>query len=191
MIPKKKPEEKFTYADYLSWPDEERWELIEGEAWDMSPAPGTDHQKVLREIFGRFYEYLQGKNCELFPAPFDVRFQEPNELSDEEILTVVQPDLVVICDPSKIDERGCAGAPDIAVEILSPSTAYKDETMKLKLYEKHGVKEYWIVNPEAQYIMIYRLDREKYSKPEYLKDDDIIESRVLKGFKAKLSDLFL
>jgi len=108
-----------------------------------------------------------------------------------DIETVVQPDIVVVCDNKKIDKKGCLGAPDIVVEILSPSTGYKDETSKLALYEKYGVREYWIVNPDAEYIMIYRLKDNKYEKPEYLKKDDILSSIVLEGLTIKLKDIFL
>ena len=191
MIPKRKTGERFSYADYLSWPEDERWEIIEGEAWDMSPAPNTEHQRLSMVLSGEIYNYLKDKSCEVFTAPFDVRLQEAKDLADEDVETVVQPDLVVICDKSKIDKKGCLGAPDIVIEILSASTAFKDETQKLKLYEKYGVREYWIVNPEARYIMIYRLEGDKYTKPEYLKDDDILESLVLKGLKIRLPDIFV
>ena len=190
MIPKKKPDEKFTYADYLKWPGEERWEIIQGEAFDMSPAPGTTHQAVSMSLSNKIYNYLNEKSCKVFAAPFDVRLVEFNQQFDDEVETVVQPDISVICDESKIDERGCVGAPDIVIEILSPSTAYKDESKKLRLYEKHGVKEYWIVNPDAKYIMIYRYEGAGYNKPEYYKDKDIIKSRVLKGLEIPLNEIF-
>jgi Uma2 family endonuclease len=102
----------------------------------------------------------------------------------------VQPDLSVVCGQTKLDDRGCLGAPDITVEILSPSTSYKDQTEKLRLYEKYGVKEYWIFNPDAKYAMIYRLEGVKYGKPEYLTEDDILESNALKGLKIVLSDVW-
>ena len=190
MIPKLKADEKFTYTDYQTWPDDERWELIEGEAWDMSPAPNTGHQSISMILSGEFYNYLKDKPCNVFAAPFDVRLQEEEDSSEDEIITVVQPDIAVICDKDKIDKKGCLGAPDIVIEILSPSTAFKDETNKLKLYEKHGVKEYWIVNPEANYIIIYHLKGNRFTKPEYYRDNDIIESSVLKDLKINLADIF-
>lgn len=191
MIPKKNSDEKFTYGDYITWPEDERWEIIEGKAWDMSPAPNTGHQNISMILSGEIYNYLKDKPCMVFTAPFDVRLMEEEGLSDEEIETVVQPDISVICDQNKIDKKGCLGAPDIVIEILSPSTAFKDESHKLKLYEKFGVKEYWIVNPEAKYIVIYRLEGNRYNKPEYLKDDDTIESTVLKDLKINLPDIFI
>ncbi|MEA1911049.1 MAG: Uma2 family endonuclease [Spirochaetota bacterium] len=191
MIPKRDSNEKFTYADYQSWPEDERWEIIEGEVWDMSPAPNTGHQSISMILSGEIYNYLKDKPCQVFVAPFDVRLREENDLTDKDIETVVQPDISVICDKSKIDKKGCLGAPDIVIEILSPSTAFKDESHKLKLYERYGVKEYLIVNPEAEYIVIYRLERDRFNKPEYLKDDDIIKSNVLQGLKISLPEIFM
>jgi len=181
---------KFNYADYLSWPDDERWEIIEGVAYDMSPAPSTEHQGICFRLSGILYDFLKDKQCKAFAAPFDVRLAEGKDEADEEIQTVVQPDLVVICDQSRLDKRGCLGAPDITVEILSPSTSYKDQTEKLLLYEKHGVKEYWIFNPDAKYVMIYRLEGVKYGKPEYLTESDTLESKALEGLKIALSDVW-
>ena len=178
MIPQNKPDQKFTYADYLKWPDEERWEIIEGKVWSMSPAPNTIHQEISMFLSSEIYNFLKGKSCRVFAAPFDVRFTEFAQEHDEDIKTVVQPDISVICDPNKIDKQGCLGAPDIVVEILSPSTAYKDESEKLTLYEKHGVREYWIINPKGEYIQIYRLDKNEYGKPDYLKGTDVIKSVV-------------
>jgi len=185
-----KLDKKFSYADYLSWPDDERWEIIKGVAYDMSPAPAREHQRVSAIIFAKIYNFLSNKKCEVYFAPFDVRLGETKDEADEEIETVVQPDIVVICDQNKLDKRGCLGAPDITVEILSPSTSYKDQTEKLLLYEKHGVKEYWIVNPDAKYVMIYRLEGVKYGKPEYLTENDILESRALEGLKINLSEVW-
>lgn len=190
MIPKLKADEKFTYTDYQTWPDDERWELIEGEAWDMSPAPNTRHQGISMILSGEIYNYLKDKPCTIFAAPFDVRLQEEEDSSENEIISVVQPDIAVICNKEKIDKKGCLGAPDIVIEILSPSTAFKDETNKLKLYEKHGIREYWIVNPEANYIIIYHLKGNRFNKPEYYRDNDIIESSVLKDLRINLADIF-
>ena len=191
MIPKTKADDRFTYADYMTWPEDERWELIEGAAWDMSPAPNTEHQSVSMQFSIIIGEFLRNKPCKVFAAPFDVRLQGKEDLPDDEIETVVQPDIAVICGQRKIDKKGCLSSPDIIIEILSPSTAFKDETYKLKLYEKHGVLEYWIVNPEAEYIVIYRLEGNRYNKPEYFKDNDIIESTILKGLKINLPDIFI
>ena len=181
---------KYTYADYLTWDDEERWELIDGIPFNMTPAPDAKHQGVSMALSGILYNYLKKKPCKVFAAPFDVRFFDKKEADSTDIITVVQPDIVIICDESKVDKRGCLGAPDIVIEILSPATAYRDETEKLKLYEKYGVKEYWIVNPEAHYIMIYRLDDNGYGKPEYLTEDETLESRVLEGLRIELPEVW-
>ncbi len=190
MVPEIKNDRKYTYKDYLSWPDEERWEILEGEAWDMSPAPTSKHQKVSGEIFGNFWQYLQGKPCQVFPAPFDVRLVKDHLTDQQYIYTTVQPDISVICDPSKIDEKGCLGAPDLIVEILSPSTGYKDLSLKLTIYEKYGVREYWIVNPERKTVQVFHHNGTDYDKPDYYKGDETIVSRVLEGFEVALVDIF-
>ncbi len=181
---------KFTYADYLAWPDGERWELIEGEAWDMSPAPNRYHQEISMKLSVIIGSFLKGKPCSIYAAPFDVRFPEKFDSSDKDIINVVQPDLTVVCDKSKLDKKGCLGAPDLVVEITSPSTSYKDESHKLKLYEKHGVKEYWIINPDAKIIMMHNLKGKKFDKPVYLRNEGDLESFVLKGLKISIVDLF-
>ena len=186
----KKLNRDFTYADYLTWPENERWEIIEGVAYDMSPAPNTKHQSVSFRLSGILYAFLKDKRCQAFAAPFDVRIATDKDKANEEIETVVQPDLTVICDQSKLDKRGCLGVPDITVEILSPTTSYKDQTEKLLLYEKYGVKEYWIFNPDAKYVLLYRLKGSEYGKPEYLIENDILESNVLEGLKIDLSEVW-
>ena len=149
---------KFTYKDYLEWPDEERWELINGEAWDMSPAPNRKHQKISGKLFFQIEDFLKDKECEVYNAPFDVRLPNTNNDSIENIDTVAQPDLLVVCDKSKLDDAGCIGAPDWIIEILSPSTAVKDLNNKYQLYQARGVKEYWIIDPSNNYLTVYLLD---------------------------------
>ncbi len=190
MIPEKKDDKKYSYADYLTWTEEERWELINGEAWSMSPAPTTRHQKISLRLTIEIASFLKGKPCDLFVAPFDVRFVKDKSQPDQDIFITLQPDLSVICDKSKIDEKGCFGSPDLIVEILSPSTGYKDETQKLSIYEEYGVKEYWIVNPDRKTIQIFLYNGEDFNKPAYYKSDDIINSTVLKGFQIALKDIF-
>ena len=182
----------FTYKDYLGWPEEEHWELIDGVPWNMSPAPGTTHQRMVRELAVALYAALADSPCELFLSPFDVRLPETtvDQAEDETVLTVVQPDLAIVCDADKIDAKGCLGPPDVMIEVLSPSSAYRDETDKLHLYEAQGVKEYWIVNPDGGYIMVYTLVDKKYGKPEYLWHDDILISKVIDGIALELAPLF-
>jgi Uma2 family endonuclease len=157
MKPAKQTQQGFTYGDYRQWPEDERWELIDGEAYAMSPAPTRTHQTILGEIFRQIANFLQDKPCQVYIAPFDVRLPERDE-SDDEIETVVQPDLVVVCDASKLDEKGCRGAPDWVIEVLSPSTASKDHVRKKSLYERHGVREYWLIHPVDHILTRYLLE---------------------------------
>jgi len=149
--------ENFTYGDYATWPEDERWELVEGRPFQMSPAPGRRHQRVVVELVKQIAVLLTGESCEVYTAPFDVRLPDGEE-SDEEASTVVQPDVVVVCDEKKLDERGCRGAPDFIVEVASPSTAARDQIQKAALYEKHGVREYWVVHPVDGILTVRLLD---------------------------------
>lgn len=156
---------RFTYGDYCQWPDEERWELIDGVAYDMRPAPTRMHQKLVLEIGAQVHAQLRDKPCEVYVAPFDIRLPKADE-ADARVDTVVQPDVAVICDPAKLDDAGCRGAPDWVVEVLSPSTAAKDQTKKRALYERHGVREYWLLHPTDRVLTIYRLRDGAYGEPE-------------------------
>ena len=150
-LPKEEP--YFTYADYKEWElgVGERFELIYGEAFAMAGA-NERHQAILGGLFNQFYNYLEGKPCKVYPAPFDVRlFYEEDESDD----TVVQPDIVVIGDGKKRGNEGCRGAPDLVVEILSPSNTAIEMERKLKLYRQAGVREYWIVDPENSGLTVY------------------------------------
>jgi Uma2 family endonuclease len=153
VLPKEKEERHFTYADYKEWElDEgERFELINGEVFAMS-SPNERHQAILTELLGQFYVFLRGKPCKVYPAPFDVRlFYEEDESDD----TVVQPDMMVICDEEKRGHEGCRGAPDLVVEILSPSNTAIEMERKLKLYREAGVREYWVVDPVNKGLAVY------------------------------------
>lgn len=154
-IPAIKSDRHYTYADYLNFPDDERWEIIDGVAYSMAPAPSSAHQDVSGELHAQVRTQLRGKPCKVFAAPFDVRFED-SEKTDK----VVQPDLLVVCDRSKIRTRGLIGAPDWIVEILSSSTAGKDQILKRGLYEKHGVREYWLVHPVDRVVTIHRMGAE-------------------------------
>ena len=149
----------YTYSDYLTWQWDEMTELIKGKIFKMSPAPSSTHQKISGRLFLGIGNFLEGKKCQVFAAPFDVRLPvSKKQKADKEITTVVQPDLCVVCDPSKIDERGCLGAPDWVIEILSMYTSSKDLNDKFEVYEEAGVKEYWVVHPQEQTLLIYTLD---------------------------------
>lgn len=179
----------YTYADYLQWDNGKRWELIEGTIVDMTPAPSRLHQEILMELGRQFSNYLLGKTCKVYVAPFDVRLPWQDE-STEETKTVVQPDLVVVCDPKKLDQRGCEGAPDLVVEILSPTTAKHDLIVKLRLYERAGVKEYWVVHPTDQTLMVFTLQYGEYGKPKVFAFPDHVPVDILAEFTVDLSTVF-
>jgi Uma2 family endonuclease len=152
---------QYTYSDYLTWQFSERVELIKGWVYKMSPAPRRCHQKIEGAIHAKIWNYLEKEQCEVYQSPFDVRLIK-NKGKQNEIDTVVQPDICIICDLDKLDDAGCLGAPDLIVEILSDSTAKKDYNEKFNLYEENDVKEYWIVNPATQTIEIFSLIDHKY-----------------------------
>jgi len=158
----------YTYADYLTWPDDFRCELIDGKVYMMSPAPLLTHQDTAGEMFRQAANALHGKSCRALIAPVDVRLPTQAE-ADESSDVVVQPDVLVVCDSSKLDRRGVRGAPDWVVEVLSPSTAGKDQIEKRRLYERHGVREYWLVHPTDRILTVYRLEHGEYGKPEICK----------------------
>lgn len=152
-----KLEEKYTYGDYAQWPEGERWELINGTAYAMSPAPRLRHQDLLSGLHSIVSAYFKGKNCNAFFSPVDVFWPQRLDQPMKEVDTVTQPDLLVVCDKNKFREEGIWGAPDWIVEILSPSTASKDLTEKRDLHEAHGVREYWVVNYSTLEVLVYTL----------------------------------
>jgi len=185
----RKKDERFSYGDYLKWPDEERWELIDGVAYDMSPAPLRRHQGILGELHRQIATYLLDKSCKVYVAPFDVRLPEFDEV-DEEVSTVVQPDIVVVCDDKKLDDKGCKGAPDIVIEILSPYTAKKDLAVKYHLYERHKVKQYWIFDPATEEVSVFKLKGDKYELSEEYGKEDRIKVDIFTDLEIDLSTVF-
>ena len=179
----------YTYADYLNWTFDERLELIKGKIFKMSPAPNRAHQKLSSYIQTSLFNYLQGKKCEVYNAPFDVRLPRKSK-EDKDIITVLQPDICVICDLSKLDDKGCVGAPDIIVEILSPGNNSKELKNKYDVYEEAGVKEYWVVSPQDLTFQSYTLVDGKFVPTKTLVQGDIVTSTVLPGFQLDLSWLF-
>ncbi len=180
----------FTYADYRRWPDEERWELIDGEAWDMSPAPSLVHQAVSMRLSLMIGGHFHGRDCQVFASPVDVVLAPP-EAGDDEIDTVVQPDLVVVCDGEKLRESHVRGAPELVVEIISPSTARKDEGVKRDRYERAGVPEYWVVYPVERVVHRYRLEGGRYGAPGVVGlEDGTFTSSRFPDLEVDLPELF-
>lgn len=154
-----------TYADYRQWPDDERWELIDGVAYAMAPAPTISHQTLAGQLFRQIDQALDGTSCRTLIAPVDVLLPAANE-ADEQATTVVQPDILVVCDPAKVTENNIRGAPDWIIEVLSPNTARYDHLIKRALYERAGVREYWLVHPVDRVIILYTLKDGLYGGPE-------------------------
>lgn len=187
-IPNEK--ERYSYADYLKWAEGERIELIDGEIFNMSPAPSRKHQQILRELTTVFSNYLRDKDCEVFFAPFDVRLLSENKKNDD-INNVVQPDLSIICDQEKLDDKGCNGAPDLIIEILSPSSVKLDRWKKYQLYEKAGVKEYWLVDPNNESVEVHYLVGERYQFKGVFTKEDTVSTQVLSELEIELNQIFI
>ena len=177
---------RYTYADYCEWDDDERWEIIDGVAYAMSPAPLRRHQQILIELSTQLNSFLKGKLCEVYVAPFDVRLNA--DKSDD---TVVQPDILVVCDKSKFDPdgKGVVGAPDLIIEILSPSTERRDRMVKFRAYQQAGVHEYWIVDPANKMVATNVLSGGKYVTHSYFEDESV-PVHVLEGCTITLSEVF-
>ena len=185
---------RYTYADYLTWQFDEVVELIRGKVFRMSPSPSTSHQRLSGNLFRLIANYLVGRSCQVFAAPFDVRLPlPPDRQTAEQIDTVVQPDISIICDSSKLDERGCQGAPDWIIEILSKGTASIDLTEKYDLYQHSGVLEYWVAHPYEGTLLIYRLD--KNNRYQLLRQTPFTKgekapSRIFPDFEMDLEEVF-
>ena len=188
-LAERKEERRFTYADYKAWElDEgERFELIYGEAFAMA-GPNTRHQAVLRELFLLLGNYFQGKPCQVFCAPYDVRLFYENDESDD---TVVQPDIMVICDKNKIGDEGCRGAPDLVVEILSPSNTASEMERKRKLYLRAGVREYWVVDTEDNSITAYCFKEDGAITVNSYEAADTLPVGIFPGFSIALEQVFV
>ncbi|MEQ8171269.1 MAG: Uma2 family endonuclease [Candidatus Eremiobacterota bacterium] len=185
-----KEEETFTYEDYLTWPEDERWQIINGIAYNMSPAPDLDHQTISGELHRQFANYLLDKTCRVFASPVDIIFPASGQ-DIKKTKDVVQPDIIVVCDHKKLHERKrCTGAPDLAIEILSPSTAYIDMKEKRNLYEREGVREYWIVDPVHKTVQTYILDGNQYRVPEVYSQEDKIKVSILPELEIDLALVF-
>ena len=180
----RKEDKRYTYADYYAWDDGLRWELIEGVPYAMSPAPTWLHQELSFNIATQLHAFLKGKPCKVFTAPVDVRLNA-NDGDD----TVVQPDILVVCDRSKLDDKCCNGAPDMVVEILSPTSKRHDRIVKFQQYKKAGVREFWIVDPETKSVSAHILNNGEYTIRVY-SGEDKAPVHVLEGCTIDLSEVF-
>lgn len=188
-MPLSNVEKKYTYAHYLAFPDDERWEIIDGVPY-MQSAPTWQHQRISGELFRQISNYLLHKSCEVFASPFDLRLSE-EEVIDEDVPNVIQPDLVVICDKSQLKGTGSFGVPSLVIEILSPSTAKTDRLIKFKMYEKSGVKEYWIVEPDLKLVSVFILqDNNRYGRTELYTEIDQVKVSIFPDLVIDLNTVF-
>lgn len=184
------PQEKhYTLADALTWDESERIELVYGDPFMIAP-PTKAHQKAVSELNRQLGNYLQGKKCEVYPAPFAVRLFEQNGDYPEDVDTLVEPDISVVCDMGKLDDIGCKGAPDLIMEILSPTTQRHDRFTKFNLYQQAGVREYWIVDPASKSVQVFVLDGKHYAARDFGTADDKIKVNVLEDCTIDLSQVF-
>lgn len=182
---------QYTYADYLTWHFKERVELIKGWIHKMSPAPLDKHQRIASSLYLEIGNYFKRRGCQVRFAPYDVRLLDSKKSTeDTQIFTVVQPDICIICDPAKIDRRGCIGAPDWIIEILSPGNSKTEMYDKYQLYQENKVKEYWIVQPEHENILQFALSAENYQLVKMYSGDEIISPVLFPELKISLTDIF-
>ena len=181
----------YSYADYLKWQFEERLELLKGKIFKMSPAPSVAHQRASMRITLKFGNFFQNHSCQLFAAPFDVRLPDSQKkIGNKDVFTVVQPDLCIICDESRLDERGCIGPPDLIVEILSPGNTNKEMKNKFRLYEESGVREYWLVEPNDRIVLIYYLKEGQYIGLRTYTDEEDAYSVIFPELSIPVAEIF-
>lgn len=181
----------YTYSDYLTWRFEEMVELIKGKVFKMSPAPSSSHQEISSNLIRVIGNYLYKKSCKVYHAPFDVRLTTTQFQSNDEIFTVVQPDISIVCDLSKVDAQGCLGAPEWVIEILSPSTKRKDINEKLELYQENGVSVYWIIHPNDQTVLAYsNNENNEFQKSTLYDSSQKIKIELFSDFEIDLKDIF-
>ncbi len=183
---------EYSYSDYLLWKFSERIELIKGKVFKMSPAPSTNHQRISMKLTRELDRYFYDSPCEIFVAPFDVRLVNfKKSSSDKQITTVVQPDLCIVCDKNKLDDKGCIGSPDLIIEILSVGNTSKEMDIKFDLYEENLVNEYWIVNPEDKTVLVYVLKGKKYYGLKPFVIENHIYSIIFPELKFELNKIFI
>ena len=184
------PSKTYTYADYLTWQLDEFVELVKGKIHRMSPAPRRRHQEISGNIFGTTHAYLLNQPCKVYHAPLDVRLTTAGPDGNAPLTTVVQPDLCVVCDPAKIDTKGCVGAPDWIIEILSPGNATHDIRVKFDLYEENGVGKYWIIFPDEKNVAAYVLTAGRYQLRGEFYQPGPIPAHTLPGFSLEWAEVF-
>lgn len=182
-------ENRYTLADALSWDEQERIELIDGYPVMMAP-PSRAHQEASISLSTQLHNYLTGKKCRVYHAPFAVRPFERNGDYPEDVDTLVEPDITVVCDPSKLDDIGCKGAPDLVMEILSPSTQRHDKLTKFNLYQRAGVREYWIVDPASKSVQVFVLEDGRYAATDFGQAGDKLKVTILEDCVIDLSQVF-
>lgn len=180
---------QYTFNDLLGWEENELFEIINGELFLMA-TPSTTHQMISGEIFRQIANYLAGKKCKVISAPFSVRLFEQDDDTPENVDTVVEPDISIICDMDKLDTHGCKGAPDMVVEILSPSSLRHDRLVKLNLYQKAKVREYWIIDPENKAVQVFLHDGDFLRIFEEYGAKDVAKVNVLDGCFIELNKVF-
>lgn len=180
----------YTYADYLTWQFDEFVELIRGKVRRMSPAPRRVHQEILLNLARSVSNFLENKPCRTYVAPFDVRLTKSSPNGETQITTVVQPDICVVCDPAKLDEQGCVGAPDWIIEILSPGNTAHDSKTKFDLYEENGVLEYWMVDPGLKNVVAYVLENGQYQLRGEFYQPGAIAVHTLPGLMLEWAGIF-
>ncbi|KGK86825.1 hypothetical protein DP73_15460 [Desulfosporosinus sp. HMP52] len=189
-MPLPQKERQYTYADYLAWPEDERVEIIEGVPY-MQATPSPEHQEISMNLSTQISVYLKGKPCKVYAAPFSVRLIKSDEKEDEDIKNVFEPDITVVCDQSKIDKQGCKGIPDLIIEIISPSSIKHDRVTKFNQYEKAGVLEYWIVEPEGKLVSVFLLQSNgRYGRPEIYTDEEKINVSIFPDLTVDLNAVF-
>jgi len=184
---------RYSYADYLTWMDDVRRELFDGFIKLMTPAPSRRHQELSVSLTLQIGNFLLHKKCKLYHAPSDVRFPKDNKNKDDKLVyTVLQPDIFVVCDLSKLDDRGCLGAPDMIIEIVSPKNSKRDLKDKFEIYQQFGVREYWIVNPNDENVNVFVLDEKgKFQLVGMYAEDDKIPVNIFNGdLKIDLTEVF-
>ena len=182
-------EQTYSYADLLSWEDDTRYELYDGRPVALA-APSDVHQRISMALSAQLYNYLRGKQCQAYAAPFDVRIFEEQGDSPDNVDTVLQPDLMVVCDHSKVDRHGVHGAPDLVIEILSPATARYDRLVKFNLYQRAGVREYWIVDPATRTVSVHTLEDGAYHAATVYSSDLSVPVGFLDNCNIDLSMVF-